>query len=258
MMKDRCAHIQLAATHGELRLVKNIDANSKMIETLYIHVDFRSADWDELTKSAIYIRNGVEPVAVQIVDGCAVVPWEILDIPNDTRGDTYYEIGVIGIGSNGERLPTNRLRLKINKSCCVSTTTPKDPTPDVYATIMNMIKNLNDYNEDEIKAFVAEYLVDNNIVDKSYVDAHANNVVCHITEAERERWNTKTDITTKEDVESVIFKTVGAPNTEQFDIDENGVLTLKNIDADKVFYNGEKLSDIIGNMGTFYTWAEWS
>jgi len=64
------------------------------------------------------------------------------------------------------------------------------------------------------------------------------------------------NIATKEDVTSIISETVGIPNAEQFDIDENGVLTLKDIDADKVVYNGEKLSDIIGDMSASYTWAE--
>lgn len=66
----------------------------------------------------------------------------------------------------------------------------------------------------------------------------------------------KLDIATKDDVESIISKTVGTPNAEQFAIDENGVLTLKDVDADRVIYNGEKLSDVIGNMAASYNWTE--
>lgn len=66
----------------------------------------------------------------------------------------------------------------------------------------------------------------------------------------------KLDIATKDDVESIVSKTVGTPNAEQFAIDENGVLTLKDIDADRVIYNGEKLSDVIGNMAASYSWTE--
>lgn len=64
------------------------------------------------------------------------------------------------------------------------------------------------------------------------------------------------NIATKEDVQSAISETVGTPNAEQFDIDENGVLTLKDIDANKVIYNGEKLSDVLSNMSTTYAWGE--
>ena len=64
------------------------------------------------------------------------------------------------------------------------------------------------------------------------------------------------DIATKDDVKSIISETVGTPNAEQFDIDANGVLTLKEIDADKVIYNGEKLSDVLDSMATSYSWSE--
>ena len=66
----------------------------------------------------------------------------------------------------------------------------------------------------------------------------------------------KLDIATKDDVKSIVSETVGTPNAEQFDIDENGVLTLKDIEADKVIYNGEKLSDVIDSMAASYSWSE--
>ena len=66
----------------------------------------------------------------------------------------------------------------------------------------------------------------------------------------------KLDIATKDDVESIISKTVGTPNAEQFSIDENGVLTLKDINADKVIYNGEKLSDVIDGIAVSCSWSE--
>lgn len=66
----------------------------------------------------------------------------------------------------------------------------------------------------------------------------------------------KLDIATKDDVKTIISETVGIPNAEQFVIDENGVLTLKDIDADKVVYNGEKLSSVLDNVTASYTWFE--
>lgn len=66
----------------------------------------------------------------------------------------------------------------------------------------------------------------------------------------------KLGIATKDDVKTIVSETVGVPNAEQFNIDENGVLTLKDIDADKIIYNGEKLSDVIYRMTSSYTWGE--
>lgn len=61
---------------------------------------------------------------------------------------------------------------------------------------------------------------------------------------------------TKEDVKATISETVGTPNAEQFTIDNNGVLNLNDIDADKVIYNGEKLSSVLDNATAAYTWVE--
>ena len=66
----------------------------------------------------------------------------------------------------------------------------------------------------------------------------------------------KLGVATKDDVKTIISETVGTPNTEQFDIDESGILTLKDIDADKIIYNGEKLSDVIYRMDNSYAWSE--
>lgn len=66
----------------------------------------------------------------------------------------------------------------------------------------------------------------------------------------------KLGVATKDDVKTIISETVGIPNTEQFDIDESGILTLKDIDADKIIYNGEKLSDVIYRMDNSYAWSE--
>lgn len=63
------------------------------------------------------------------------------------------------------------------------------------------------------------------------------------------------NIATKEDVKFTISETVGTPNAEQFTID-NGVLTLNDIDADKVIYRGEKLSSVLDNATASYTWVE--
>ena len=66
----------------------------------------------------------------------------------------------------------------------------------------------------------------------------------------------KLDVATKEDVKSAIAESVGAPNAEQFIIDENGVLSIDSIDADKVIYKGKKLSEVLEDMNSSYTWAE--
>lgn len=64
------------------------------------------------------------------------------------------------------------------------------------------------------------------------------------------------DIATKDDVKSIISETVGTPNAEQFTIDENGVLNIDSLDTDKIVYHGKKLSDVLDDMNTSYSWEE--
>lgn len=66
----------------------------------------------------------------------------------------------------------------------------------------------------------------------------------------------KLDIATKSDLQEVIAEAVGTPNAEQFTIDENGVLNITSLDADKVMYNGQKLSDVLDEMNNTYVWEE--
>lgn len=60
---------------------------------------------------------------------------------------------------------------------------------------------------------------------------------------------------TKADLQTVISETIGVPNAEQFAL-ENGVLTLNDIDADKIVYNGQKLSDVLSEMSSSCSWEE--
>lgn len=60
---------------------------------------------------------------------------------------------------------------------------------------------------------------------------------------------------TKADLQTVVSETIGVPNAEQFAL-ENGVLTLNDIDADKIVYNGQKLSDVLKEMDAAYSWVE--
>lgn len=60
------------------------------------------------------------------------------------------------------------------------------------------------------------------------------------------------DLATEDYVKSV----VGIPNAEQFDIDENGVLNIESVDADRVIYQGKTLSEILDSTSNSYTWGE--
>lgn len=61
---------------------------------------------------------------------------------------------------------------------------------------------------------------------------------------------------TKAELQAVVADVIKTPNAEQFDVSENGVFTIKNIDAEKIMYNGQRLSDILADMNDSYSWEE--
>lgn len=63
---------------------------------------------------------------------------------------------------------------------------------------------------------------------------------------------------TKTELQDAIADLTKIPNAEQFDTSEDGVFTIRSVDAEKIMYNGQKLSDILDSINTSYTWEELS
>ena len=63
---------------------------------------------------------------------------------------------------------------------------------------------------------------------------------------------------TKTELQDAIADSTKIPNAEQFDTSEDGVFTIRSVDAEKIMYNGQKLSDILDSINTSYTWEELS
>ena len=60
----------------------------------------------------------------------------------------------------------------------------------------------------------------------------------------------------KEEIKSEVQKNVGTPDASQFKIDENGVLSIDNLDTDKIIYHGKKLTEYLDEVEENYTWDD--
>lgn len=58
-----------------------------------------------------------------------------------------------------------------------------------------------------------------------------------------------------EKVKAIVEVTTGVPDASQFEV-KDGVLTLKDIDADKITYNGKKLSAVLEDLESGSTWED--
>ena len=135
-MEQKFASLKLAVDHNELRLVKNIMATERTINGLIVNFDFRTPEWDELTKSAVFIRDGKSYVVLlDSVDEC-FIPWECLE----SKGK--FMVGVFGL-SDITQLPTNYLEFTVAESCVCTGEKPADPTPEIYEQILALCGETN-------------------------------------------------------------------------------------------------------------------
>lgn len=107
-------------------------------------------DWaDEPYKYAIFTGNG-RPYPMLIEDGECEVPWEVL------RAKRFY----VGCAA-GLLLTSNAARIEVCPCGMADTDPALEPTPTMFATIMNMLAGLEVASEEEIAAAVAEYMTAN-------------------------------------------------------------------------------------------------
>lgn len=155
---ENFAKIKLAVNHGNLILVKNLPVTNYAVNSINVEFEFRTDEWDNLTKTVVFSRAGTTSKLVLLKDGetSCHIPWEILYFDNQCNSDNVFEIGVLGIGANGERLPTTALQLRVKRGCYIPGETPEDPTPDIFEELAAMLQQ--HITKDEINEIVQKYV----------------------------------------------------------------------------------------------------
>lgn len=99
-----------------------------------------SEDWDGVTKSATFFPTKGEPYTQILEDDGCVVPHEVIKTP-------LFKVSVFG----GDLITTNKVIVGVVESGYVIGETPKPPTPDVYAQILNKVSESEKNTEDALK-----------------------------------------------------------------------------------------------------------
>ena len=168
-MDEKCACIRVAVEHAKLKRICDAFTVEKTVEEIICCFEFRTSDWDELQKTAVFIKEGEEnvtPIHVLLDENhSCVVPAEVLNESGE------FSLGVFGIDGT-HRLPTNLLRFKINEGCYRTGTEPSPPTANIYEQIIAQLGQKQD------KLIAGENIILNNniisiaseaITDKTYV-----------------------------------------------------------------------------------------
>ena len=91
------------------------------------------AEWEGFARTAIFASGGtVKRVVLDDANAC-VVPWEVL------TNCKQLTIGVVGTSGN-RVLPSVPVTIPIIEGVCNGGTPPDDPTPDIYAQLLDLAK----------------------------------------------------------------------------------------------------------------------
>lgn len=151
-MDNNCAKIILAATHGCLTKVRDFLAIEGTINALKVSFQFTTSDWDDTTKTAVFIRGRATPSTINETPICIIldennecgVPAEIL------AKEGVFSVGVFGVRDD-YRIVSNWICYKIDNGCYADGSEPIDPSSTIYEQIISILNNKSDvrHNHDE-------------------------------------------------------------------------------------------------------------
>lgn len=116
--------------------IDNFRPAEKSIKYLLAHFDFKTEDWKETVKTAVFRNTKTGKPYDAILDGnMCVVPWEVLSESG------VFEVSVYGIKEDGSRITTDIDVVNLNSTIYGGSAT-QDPSPTVYETLVLGIDKL--------------------------------------------------------------------------------------------------------------------
>lgn len=140
-MPENCAAIVIAAKHHELTKVKDTRGTTHTIGALRCKFDFRTNDWLNSAKTAMFC-NGDAILHPEVIDNAIAVPLDSDDecpVPYEVLTDTLpYSIGVWGVTNSGLRIVSKWLVFDAQQGCYTEGNAPEDPEPTIYEQILGI------------------------------------------------------------------------------------------------------------------------
>ena len=105
-------------------------------------------DWENIIKTAVFVSAKGNVFNVILEEDICIVPWEVIEHP-------HFTVSVFG----GDRITTNKVVVNVSKSGYQKGETPQEPTPDIYAQIIELIENIEisggGISEEKVLALIA-------------------------------------------------------------------------------------------------------
>ncbi len=103
-------------------------------EYLTATFNFKTEDWDDKTKTAVFKDTGDTAYCVLLDDNNGVT------IPSEVLQGEFFDISVFGT-KNNTRITTNPIKIYCEKCGYTEGKAPADPTPDIYTLILEKVQN---------------------------------------------------------------------------------------------------------------------
>ena len=190
-MLNEIAKIILAATHAKLSKVTDAYAVEGTINALKCEFQFRTPDWDNTNKTAVFVRGRATPSTINEKPICVILDENNeCDVPSEILvKEGVFSVGVFGTKDN-YRIVSNWICYKIDNGCYADGSTPIDPSSTIYEQIISMLnnklenkldKNLGENNSGKVLAVgnngdVEPQLLDTGIVVLSGTDDNPINI----------------------------------------------------------------------------------
>jgi hypothetical protein len=130
--------------------IDNFRPAEKSIKYLLAQFDFKTEDWKETVKTAVFRNTKTgKPYDAILDENTCVVPWEVLSESG------VFEVSVYGVKEDGSRITTDIDSVNLNSTIYGGSAT-QEPSPTVYETLVLGIDKLEtkiEKIEDEIENF---------------------------------------------------------------------------------------------------------
>lgn len=121
---------------------------------LYAHFDFCTEEWDGITKSVNFIKGDEAYTVILDDDLTALVPHEVIV-------EGAFEVSCFG----GDLITNDTAKVRVAKSGYTKGKAPKDPTPDVYSSILKECEETRKIAQSIEDARIDTFSIDNEVIE---------------------------------------------------------------------------------------------
>ena len=139
-MPDEKAKFILATNHSKLIKVRDAFITEGSINTLRCKFEFRTSDWNNTTKTAMFVGGRAMPsTPTEDIKPMLLDENNECDVPSEVLANGTFSVGVFGVRED-YRIVSNWMYYRIADGCFAEGSAPLEPTPTIYEQILHILQ----------------------------------------------------------------------------------------------------------------------